>query len=370
MKSLHNITVAKNGIIEIEGTSTSGKLRFNNNWEYSTNGGTSWTVLESTVKYANLIIVDTLNGIDPATQADADAKRGNIGSPYKTIKKAVQYATASDLVYVMAGTYNESNLLKTGANPMLYFALGAVVQPTTPAPILRDNSVGTSVPATAVIRGYGKFIVATSDVATNNHAVVAANTGSNLDIEALEISSYKVHGSARVRIANALIGGTYGCTVIGESAKVTIENSTIRNNNPEMTYLPKGFYCTMRNTRIEQVGGATTPNMKVRSLGSGDTTPNTFYLSNCVLKNVDKTCIEVGPVPANPDGATFVIMLEDCKLYQSAISALKSIINYDNVGTYKFLGKNYMNYDCSSVNGTIENFGHGVLILDTSIKID
>jgi hypothetical protein len=370
MKSLHNITVTRNGIIEIEGASTSGKLRFNTAWEYSNNDGVSWSVLGSTAKFTKLMIVDPTSGVDATSQSNADAKKGDIGSPFKTIKNAIQYASETDLVYVMAGNYNESNILKTGANPYIYFAMGAVVQPTTAAPILRDNSVGTTAPATATIRGYGRFIVATSTVDTNNHAVVANNTGSFLDIEALEISSYKVYGSARVKIANAKIGGSWGCTVVGESAKLTIDNCTIVNNNPAMVYLPKGFYCSIRNSKLEQVGTSAQVkvNMQVKSDGGGDTTPNTFYLSNCLLRNFDKTCIEVGPAAA--DGATFVLMLEDCKLYQSAIAEIKSIVNTGNVGTYKFMGKSYMNYDCASSGGTIENYGHGALILDASLKID
>jgi hypothetical protein len=369
MKSLHNITVAKNGVIEIQDASTSGKLRFNGSWQYSNNNGDTWSTFGNTAKFSKLLIVDVDSGVDAVSQADADTKKGNIGSPFKSIKNAILYASATDLVYVMAGNYNENNILKTGANPNLYFAFGAVVQPTTPAAILRDNSVGTSVSATATIRGYGRFIVASSGVATNNHAVVANIAGSNLDIEALEISSFKVYGSARVKITNAKIGGNWGCTVIGESAKVTIDQCHIVNNHPEMAYLPKGFYCTIKNSVIEQ---NTSPaiNMILKSTGGGDTTPNTMYLSNCSIKNINKTCIEVGDAPTPADGATFVLMLEDCKLYQSAIAALNSIVNKGNVGTYKFMGRSYMNYDCVSTSGFIENHGQGVLILDASIKID
>jgi hypothetical protein len=351
MKSMYNITVTQNGVIEILGSSTeSGKFRYVNNKLEFSNNGTHWALIED-ITTTKVLVVNAISG------NNSTAKKGSFSFAYKSITGAKASANAGDLIYVISGNYTDSNILKDGVD--MYFEQGAIVTSST---AIMSDAVATK----CSVKGFGSFISSTSETAAGtatNHAIVLSNT-SDIEVEALEVSSYSIQGVAKLKISNAIIGkrGINSIVSIGDTATVTINNCKYMNYNAQIVHNVGNFLYTAINTTYKQ---GTTQNAEIKTIG----TPNAgspsgqLVFSECKFKS-DVNNMIIGQT-TNNGTARFVITFDNCRLFTTATN---SIHTNATVADLHFINDNVSNKD---LGGTLlTNSGNGIFYVQSTLKIE
>ncbi len=160
------VFIATSGNIGIGTTSPYAKLSVAGQivGEYFTATSTTATSTFANINISNSIttgqvVVTHSNGVKNIFTATTTS---TMGMGY-TIKRALNYAVAGDMIEVGPGTYDVSEIWKSNVN--WYFHLGAVIDATTGV-IFNDNSAV----ATTTIGGYGKFISTQYNVISMNNA--------------------------------------------------------------------------------------------------------------------------------------------------------------------------------------------------------
>jgi hypothetical protein len=164
---------------------------------------------------------------------DATGMKGRIDLPFQTISGANAVAGAGDLIYIFAGTYNESSIQKDLIN--YYFERGAEVNT---AGIIWDGAGSETI----VVRGYGRFISAGLGISITTpanfdiegdylegatNAVFATNGILNLNIKVVKsIASHVVtiRGTCVSNIVSDLFDGS---TTTGQNPAIDIRDHSL-----------------------------------------------------------------------------------------------------------------------------------------------
>ena len=152
----------------------------------------------ATVPSGNLLWVDAVSGNDSL------ARRGCLTVPFKTLSKAKDAAASGDTIIVMPGTYNENDLLRDGIN--WHFLPGAIVSYTGSTAIFNTGSTIQS-----LVTGWGRFNTGSTAPVIN-----FSNSGSNLTVEALSLSS----------ASGACVRSTAGSGMLSVRARESILSSS------------------------------------------------------------------------------------------------------------------------------------------------
>jgi len=104
-----------------------------------------------------------------------------IDKPFATLGAAKTAATLGDTIFVLPGTWNEKNLLKTGVN--WYFVQGAKViySGSGNGAIFDDSATGANAAVTSTIMGYGIFT--NNGSGSTNSVFYVTQSSTNLTIE-------------------------------------------------------------------------------------------------------------------------------------------------------------------------------------------
>jgi len=181
---------------------------------------------------------------------DSTGARGSLTTAFLTLGAAKTNAVSGDTIFVLPGTYNESDLLKTGVN--WHFFNGSVVTNTSGTVAIFDDVAGAVV---SDITGDGVF----SD--DGNYAAVEAQTAGSI----ISVKAKKILGADNLVVA-------YNGTLVVEAGEICGTGDDV--------VLANGGACdlTINRTRIK----STSTNTTARAI-SFSGSENLVKLRDCAL---------------------------------------------------------------------------------------
>lgn len=122
-------------------------------------GSTNWAVLASGGGVSGSATGDGGAGGVWVSKSGSDSTgtRGDVTKPFLTLGAAKTNALSGDTIFVMPGTYDEKNLLKTGVNWHFFRGAKVIYTGAEQGAIFEDDSDGANTNIISSITGYGEF---------------------------------------------------------------------------------------------------------------------------------------------------------------------------------------------------------------------
>ena len=310
------LTIPEAGAVEYDGT-----------YLYLTpNSGLRNIIGSVASNMGNIIFVSPLG-------SDSTGLKYNITAPYKTITAALTAATTGDTIYVMAGTYTDTNLWKDGVN--YYFQNGSILSPTSAITIFNINGTGQT--NDWAIDG---FLTVNTAQNASVFSFNQINTTSRFDIKFKSILATNITGTK-----NLIQLSSSGSSIATYSIQGDIKVTSALNNN----YAALNINGSSAN--IYYLGNITMTSTSTAILVNNDNNGNKYFNGNFSSQGAPTT------ISLAPGGAITTV---NGSIYNSSVAS----------GVYAIISSsNYTNININaSIIGNVSLVGAGVQSLDGIVQ--